>query len=142
MKSKKPRLIVLKDPKLRKIRENLRIILKLAYYNERERLRNLAHLYIEKNIRKGLTPSQQKRNSELVRKNNKLMTAFQGSILTCSLGAACSSYEEAFENGIIDPNERPIDLDMGWLPQYGAWYCKKDYEDLKDFHFDEDYISV
>jgi len=139
MKSKKPRLIILKDPKLRKIRENLRIILKLAYLDESKRLDRLEDLYIEKNT---LTPSQQKRDIQLGRMNNNLMTAYDNSILKCSLGAACSSYEEAVENGTIDPVERPIDLDMGWLPQYGSWYCKKDYESLKDLHFDADYISV
>lgn len=141
MKSKKTRLIALKDPKLRKIRENLRTILKLAYYSERERLRNLEHLYIE---RDSLTPSQQKRNIQLGRMNNDLMTAYNHSILKCSLGAACNSYKEAVENGSIDPVERPVDLDMGWLPQfpYRAWYCKKDYEFLKGQHFDADYISV
>ena len=142
MKSKEPRLIVLKDPKLRKIRENLRLILKLAYLDESKRLSCLEDLYREKYIQIGLTPSQQKRKSQLIRKNNYLMTAYNNSILHCYLGAACSSYEEAVENGTIDPRERPIDLDMGWLPQYGSWYCKKDYESLKDFHFDADYISV
>jgi len=142
MKSKKPRLIVLKDPKLRKIRTNLRTIIKLAYYNERERLGCLADLYIQKT----LTPSQQKRRSELNRRNNDLMTAYNNSILQCKLGAGCSSYEEMVEKGTIDPIERPIDLDMGWLPgpfpPHGSWYCKKDYEDFKDSHFDADYISV
>ena len=142
MKSKKPRLIVLKDPNLRKIRENLRTILKLAYDDEWERLYKLAHLYLEKDVQKDLTPSQRRREAQLDRGRNKLYHTFKDSILQCSLGAACKSYEEAVENGTIDPVERPIDLDMGWLPQYGAWYCKKDYEDLKDFHFDEDYISV
>ncbi|KKN15375.1 hypothetical protein LCGC14_0986710 [marine sediment metagenome] len=162
MKSKKPRLIVLKDPKLRKARENLRTILKLAYYDERERLRNLNHLYFEKDT---LTPSQQKRDIQLGRMNNNLMTAFDNSILKCNLGAACNSYKEMVEKGSIDPIERPIDLDMGWLPGpfvepievpndhvlgggppepiqiHGSWLCKKDFESLKDFHIDEDYIS-
>jgi hypothetical protein len=78
--------------------------------------------------------------------NNNLMTAYNNSILKCSLGAACDSYKEMVENGTIDPIERPIDLDMGWLPRpfppYGSWFCKRDYESLKDFHFDADYISV
>ncbi len=162
MKSKKPRLIVLKDPKLRKIRTNLRTILKLAYYDESDRLSRLGDLYREKDT---LTPSQQKRESQLVRKNNALMTAYDRSILKCSLGAACNSYKEMVEKGTINPPERPIDLDMGWLPgpfiepieipidhvlggglpepiqARGSWLCKKDYEDLKDFHIDEDYIS-
>ncbi len=142
MKSKKPRLIVLKDPKLRKIRTNLRVVLKLAYLNESKRLDRLEDLYIEKDAQKGLTPSQQKRDIQLGRMNNNLMTVYDNSILKCSLGAACNSYKEAVENGTIDPVERPIDLDMGWLPQYGSWFCKKDYESLKDFHIDEDYISV
>ncbi len=78
--------------------------------------------------------------------NNDLMTAYNRSILQCSLGAACNSYKELVENGTIDPIERPIDLDMGWLPgpfpPRGSWFCKKDYESLKDFHFAVDYISV
>ena len=144
MKSKKPRLIALKDPRLRKIRTNLRIILKLAYIDESDRLSRLADLYREKNIRKGLTPSQQKRETELIRINDKLYHTFNDSIIRCSLGALCNSYKEAVENGTIAPIERPIDLDMGWLPQppYRAWFCKKDYENLKDLHFDADYISV
>lgn len=139
MKSKKPRLIVLKDPKLRKIRENLRTILKLAYDDESKRLSQLTFLYLEKNI---LTPSQEKRETQLIKMNDKLYHTFKDSILQCSLGAACNSYKEAVENGTIDAVERPIDLDMGWLPQYVAWFCKKDYEDLKDVHFDADYSPV
>lgn len=139
MKSKKPRLIVLKDPKLRKIRENLRTILMLAYNDESKRLSQLTFLYLEKNI---LTPSQEKRETQLIKMNNNLMRVYNNSILQCRLGAACNSYREAVENGAIDPIERPVDLDMGWLPQYGSWYCKKDYENFKDSHFDADYISV
>ncbi|KKM04849.1 hypothetical protein LCGC14_1760090 [marine sediment metagenome] len=136
MKSKKPRLIVLKDPKLRKIRANLRTILKLAYNDERIRIRDLEHLYTE---RETLTPSQQKRDIQLGRMNNELYHAFNDSILRCSLGAACNSYKEAVEEGSIKPIERPIDLDMGWLPQYREWFCKKDYFGLKDTHLDDDY---
>ena len=142
MKSKKPRLIILKDPRLRKIRTNLRIILKIAYLDESERLDRLSDLYIEKDVQKGLTPSQQRRETQLDRKDNELYHTYIKSILQCSLGAACSSYRRAVENGTIEPTERPIDLDMGWLPQYSSWFCKKDYENLKDLHFDADYISI
>jgi len=138
MKLKKPRLIVLKDPKLRKVRENLRIILRLAYLDESKRLSQLTDLYLQKR----LTPSQQNRETQLIRVNDKLYHTFNESILQCKLGAACDSYKEALENGTIDSIDRPIDLDMGWLPQYNSWFCKKDYESLKDFHIDEDYISV
>lgn len=136
MKSKKPRLIVLKDPKLRQIRANLRTILKLAYNDERKRLRALEHLYID---REALTPSQQKRDIQIGRMNNSLMTEYNRSVLTCSLGAACNSFKELVKKGTIKPTERPIDLDMGWLPQYREWFCKKDYEGLKFSHLDDDY---
>ncbi|MEE9377812.1 MAG: hypothetical protein V3V33_07220 [Candidatus Lokiarchaeia archaeon] len=150
MKSKKPRRIVLKNPKLRKIRSSLREILRLAYYDYSEKLLDLRGLYNDKNMQKGLTPSQDKRHTVLIREKAALDQAFAKSICICFNGAACHSYQEAVKDGAIEPSERPIDLDMVWVPEPepgtigeywtptgGAWFCLKCHEVVREIDFDD-----
>ncbi|KKK66886.1 hypothetical protein LCGC14_2959580 [marine sediment metagenome] len=152
MKSKKSRKIILKDPKLRKIRSSSRRIIKLAYLDYSEKLLLQQYLYLEKGR---LTPSQEKRYTRLSREKDTLDQAFTRSICTCFREAACLSYQEAVEISIIEPSDRPIDLDMVWVPggkhdaieEYwvpngGAWFCLKCYEVLKEIKFDHfDYLD-
>lgn len=131
MKTSKPRKIILRTQKLQNIRKNLRIILKLAYQDETKRLLNLERIYQDKYIANQfhLTPSQYKRKFELTKKNSMLYQSFIKSILVCSLGATCISYREVVKKGLLKPSERPIDLDMVWVPRYKKWYCLNCYEE-------------
>ena len=60
MKSKKIHKVILKTPVLARIRNNLRVVLKLAVKEELQRLSNLETLYFKK---KGLTKSQERRKA-------------------------------------------------------------------------------
>ena len=132
MKSTKPRKIILRTEKLQNIRKNLRIILKLAYQDEIKRLLSLELIYQDKYIANQfhLSPSQRKRQFELSKKNDMLYQSFIKSILACSFGVACISYREVVKKGLLKPSERPIDLDMVWVPHYKKWYCQNCYEEI------------
>ena len=130
MKSKKIRKVILKAPELRRVRDNLRIILKLTINEELTRLQKLRILYRNKNY---LTPSQQKRRSQLSREWNKLYHRFNKSTLQCSNGAGCISLDKAIEEG-LDPKDRPTDLDLVWVPWLERWVCTNCFE---TFRYDE-----
>ena len=130
MKSKKIRKVTLKSPELRRIRDNLRIILKLVIKDKLSRLSRLETLYFSK---KNLTPSQQKRKSQLSKEWNKLYHRFNKSTLQCSNGAGCISLDKAIEEG-LDPKDRPTDLDLVWVPWLERWVCTNCFE---TFRYDE-----
>ena len=87
MKSKKIHKVILKNPRLRQIRNNLRTVLKLAINKELDRLEHLKGLYV---FKKKLTPSQKKRRSQIWGKWNSLYHRYRQSTLQCACGAACS----------------------------------------------------
>ena len=64
----------------------------------------------------------------LSKMHDKLYHTYHNSILICSSGAMCDSYREMKGKGIIDSPEKPINLDMVWIPHNKAWYCTKCYE--------------
>ncbi|MFX0036301.1 MAG: hypothetical protein ACFE9I_11765 [Candidatus Hermodarchaeota archaeon] len=70
MKSQKWKIIVIKDPQLRRVRTNLRVILKEAIQSELRRLGYLMDLYSRKKV---LTSSQEKRESMLIKISNNLL---------------------------------------------------------------------
>ena len=121
MKTREPRRIVIKNPQLKRVRKNLREILKLFYYDESKRLRELAGRCL-------ITTSGRKEHNKLTRISAKLDHAYEKSILECSSGAMCTSYKEMVEKRSIKPSERPINLDMVWIPHEKAWFCTKCYE--------------
>ncbi|MFW9987612.1 MAG: hypothetical protein ACFFC3_03070 [Candidatus Odinarchaeota archaeon] len=127
MKSKKIRKVVLKTPNLRKIRNNLRIILKLAVKEELDKLYEREELYSNKRY---LTPSQQKRKSYLAEKWKALDISYHRSTLQCSSGAACISLDKAIEKG-FDPKDRPTDLDLVWVPWLERWSCVECFETFR-----------
>ena len=124
MKSKKIRKVILKTPWLRQVRDNLRIILKLAVKKELNRLSKLKRLYLYK---KHLTPSQQRRKAHLSREWNNLYHSFIRSTLRCNCGAACTSLDKAIEKG-FNPQDRLIDLDLVWVPWLESWVCTSCFE--------------
>jgi len=124
MKSKKVRKIVLKTPNLRKVLNNLRIILKLAVKEELDRLYEREELYSNK---RHLTSSQQERKSYLAKKWKRLDLNYHRSTLQCSSGAACISLEKAMTKG-LDPKDRPTDPDLVWVPWLEKWSCVECFE--------------
>ncbi len=124
MKSKKIHKVILKNPHLRQIRNNLRTVLKLAINEELDRLGKFKRLYI---LKKKLTPSQKKRWQCLSEKWNSLYHRYRQSTLQCACGAACSAFQEAKKHG-FNPQDRPIDLDLVWIPWLEEWICIDDFE--------------
>lgn len=124
MKSKKVRKVVLKTPRLRQVRNNLRIILKLAVNEELFKLDKIYDLYRNRTV---LTPSQQKRKLQVGKKGKALDHSYYSSTLQCSCGAACVSLDKAIEKG-LNPEDRPTDLDLVWVPWLEKWSCIKCFE--------------
>ncbi len=119
MKSDKWKAIIIKDAQLRKIRKNLRVLLKSAIDIEISRLRGLENLYRKKRISSNLTPSQWKREITLSRMSNRLDQARYRSILQCTFGSMCISPEaKRMHSGIASLNK-----DMVWSPLEKAWIC-------------------
>ena len=84
-KIKPVKKVTIKNPKLRAIRDNLRIIIKLAVIDEYERLKDLQSLYLDKRM-KGytLTPSQEKRDIQLHHQSEYLIDTFSNSVCICA----------------------------------------------------------
>ncbi len=114
MKSKKIRKVILKTPSLRRARNNLRIILKLTVKEELRRLDKLYSLY---RFKKMLTPSQQKRRSQLGKEWKSLDGAYYKSTLRCGCGGGCTA-----------PQDRLTDLDLVWIPWFRRWVCIECFE--------------
>lgn len=125
MKSKKWKIIRIRTPQLRKLRTNLRTILRLAISDELKRLRELRSLYID-NL-PNLTPSQRKRNNYLSNLSNNLLTTYRKSILNCSCGTPCESAKQSGEPSHVIS----LGVDMGWVPPLKHWICTKCHE--RDF---------
>lgn len=124
MKSKKIHKIVLKNQKLKHVRNNLRIILKLTVKEELSRLSKLKELYFKKDK---LSPSQRRRRGQLSRQYNNLYHCFIKSTLQCNSGAACISFQKAKKKG-FNPKDRPTDLDLVWVPWLEKWFCVECFE--------------
>jgi hypothetical protein len=83
MNTNKIRLIkrlVIRNPELKTIRDNLRTLVSLAVLDEFRRLDNLEDLYIGKK----LTPSQFRRSCQLHEMKEYLTTTFSNSICVCA----------------------------------------------------------
>ncbi len=104
MKSKNWRPIVLKNPKLRQIRTNLRIVLNLAVEEKSDKLFRLTQIYYEKCRTQGLTRSQQRRYEQIRKTRNRLDPAYGKSILRCNWPDDCAT---------SNPDEKPkVKIDM------------------------------
>ena len=125
MKSLKVKKIILKNPRLRTIRRNLRIVLKLAVSSELERLRHLRRIYCDK---RHLTPFQDKRETFLIKTSNALLARLSNSTCQCNLEERCISHRELVEKGLVKPSERSPDLDVVWIPWHKEWVCMKCYD--------------
>ncbi len=79
-----PHKIMIKHPRLRKLRDNLRRIIQLAVLDESNRLLSLSYLYSNKRRNFGqLTPSQIRRKVYLNKLRENLRFTFENSIGVC-----------------------------------------------------------
>ena len=79
------RRLIIRNPRLKTIRNNLRTLVSLAVLDEYHRLDNLDNLYREKLIiNKKLTPSQFRRTCQLHEMKEYLTTTFSNSICVCA----------------------------------------------------------
>ena len=124
MKSKEVRKVVLRTDKMRRVRDNLRIILKLAIKDKLGSLDRNGDLYRHKEKKDRLTPSQQKRYDYVEGEYWTLYHRYNHSTLQCGSGAACYSLDKAIEEG-LDPRDRPTDFDLVWVPWLRRWFCLK-----------------
>ena len=116
MKSGKWKAIIIKDPKLRIVRENLRLLLKAAIDSRLSHLSHLEDLYRKKRISYKLTPSQWNREVSISKMINNLLHARANSILTCSEGSSCVLNEAEGYN-------ISLEKDMVWNPIFRRWIC-------------------
>ena len=100
---KDERKIIIKNERLKRIRNGLRRIIILATYNEIEVLRNFSSLYggID-----SLTPIEESEVYYLEGTKNELYSALRKSICSCPL---CTNQ----------------DRDMVYIELHNAWYCTK-----------------
>lgn len=119
MKRKTPKLIAIKDPKLRKIRRNLRILIDQAVYAELDRLRQLIRLNREKIEKSTITLSQKEKDGELESYRSILHELSIHWIGYCRRGIHCLSKKDGLDL---------YDLDKVWVPQEKSWLCEKCYE--------------
>jgi hypothetical protein len=119
-----PKTSKLKDPRLRRIRKNLRELLILVINDEIDRLSKLEDLYLNKLLkRKTFTASQWKRSEFLTHKAMELHRALYNSICICASGT-CESTIDLARQGIQVP-EHFTNLDMIYDPIFKKWYCEK-----------------
>lgn len=132
MKAKKIVKVELKSLALRRVRKNLRDVIKVAVEQESSLLYAKSGEY-RKRSQDSSNPAEKERLEQKKRdfrsKSNELDRLLSKSIIQCDLGAACSSLIEAKKHG-FDPLDRPTDLDMAWCPYFKAWYCLPCTENL------------
>lgn len=84
-KIKQTKKLIIRNPKLRTIRNNLRTLIKLAVLDEDKRLSKIRGLYSEKlRINGKLTASQYKRSCQIHEMREYLLTTYTNSICTCA----------------------------------------------------------
>lgn len=119
MKSQEWKAIILKNRKLRLVRTSLRILLREEVGAELNRLRRLKTLYTEKRLTNKLTPSQRKRESILIMKDDDLTLVWARSILRCAEGSICKS----IKNSELPSAIATLAKDMVWNTLLKRWIC-------------------
>ncbi len=117
---KKKRTISIKDPKLRKIRNNLRLLLSKAasvqwrlHFDEQHKL----NTDLNGNFR-NMSESKKQKAAELTEKMRKIHILRDKSIIQC-------------------PVCKRIDRDMTFNPEFKEWYCTQCYKDMGEFYYQE-----
>ncbi len=104
------KLVVIRDPKLRKVRDNLRKLFLIFTENEYNRLTSLCNIYLSKI---NLTNSQMKRFKAVREERYMLYRALTHSICLC---AVCSSSIK----------------DMDYVPSGKCWICVDCLDSIKE----------
>lgn len=140
MKSLNVKKVILKNPHLRNLRKNLRIVLRLAIDDKIRRLDKLNKLYLEKSRQGKQVPSQKKREIQISRLSDKLMHLEERrSCITCNEPYCISHKDRPGKSTWFE--QRTNDLDLVWIPWHEKWVCLDCYE---EYHKDttlEDYID-
>lgn len=114
-----PKTSILKNPRLRKIRKNLRDVIISAVNIEIDRLSALEKLYTEKRWKSGLMiPSRWKRECSLYNKSSELRRALKKSICLCDNSAGCVSGGQQ-----VGTEKHNTQVDMIWDPCGEGWIC-------------------
>jgi hypothetical protein len=132
MNAKRIVKIELRDPQLRRVRKGLRDIIKLAVNQKLRELYSKQHEYFNKYLKSNdhvLKENLKWKWGNFRRQSERLDKLLSSSIIICGSGAGCASLDEAIQKG-LDPQDRPTDLDMVWMPSHKKWYCTKCYEVL------------
>ncbi len=129
MKCKEPRSIVIKNLQLKRVRKNLRDVIKFAVLDKFRQHFKIDDIYREKHLRGNITSSQRKRWFFLSRQHSNLRGAYDRSILKCSTGAPCLSHRGLVEKGKIKPSDKSTNLNLVWVPHYKAWFCTKCFDE-------------
>ncbi|KKL09197.1 hypothetical protein LCGC14_2568270 [marine sediment metagenome] len=112
---KRARTIIIRDPKLRKIRDNLRKILILeSVARVKELSDRRREIRFDKNGEfRSLTTGEQREANRLFREYSKYSTSRKDSICFCEL---CLS----------------TDKDMSYIPRFKRWFCVDCSKDLEE----------
>jgi hypothetical protein len=121
---KKERIIIIKNPCLRKIRSNLRRVLLQAVSNKVKELRELEDLIMDE---RGIDDLEGK---EVRNKINKLLSLPTGSICRCGNGGSCLSIEKFVKEHPMEELDF-TELDMAYIPEQGEWFCLECYKRIK-----------
>jgi len=114
-----PKTSILKNPRLRKIRKNLRNVIIYAVNEEIDRLFTLRLLYSKKRRESGLIlPSRWKREVALQHRLMNLRSALDKSICLCHNSAGCVSGGQQ-----VGGEEYNTNVNMIWDPRGERWIC-------------------
>ena len=128
MKTSKVKKIILKNPHLRNLRKNLRIVLRLAIDDKIRRLSKLNKLYLEKSRQRKLTSSQKSRQSQIIHLGDKLMHLEERkSCITCNEPYCISHKDRPGKSTWFE--HRTTDLDLVWIPWHEKWVCLECYDE-------------
>lgn len=119
MKTEKWKVIEIRNSSLRKLRLNLRTLIKLAIYNRISCLSRLENIYRDKRICGKHTSSQWRKEVNLHKMIEDIFQSRVHSILRCSMGSACKSSQ--IKN--LPNDDAIIDEDMVWNPITKKWIC-------------------
>ena len=117
----KKRCVVIKDPKLRRIRNNLREILIKAYQNTDIKLTSEIDAISrdsEGRLRMNRTPSENAELQKLKDMRSQINELTDKSICYCR---AC----------------KQINKDMAYNPTLEEWYCVECYEEFRDYYYQQ-----
>jgi hypothetical protein len=120
MKTDDWKQIVIKSPRLRNIKKELRTVLKLDIGRKIDELSGFKETLRVLSNKKELTPAQIEKEWVLSKEVQDILGFYDRSILRCSYGSLCKSTNRGERSDIVS-----LSLDMVWDPIYRNWHCLK-----------------